>query len=58
MRCSAVAAQFMDDEIIALFELTLQDCEIKVVDEKHYKLVPANKMDHAVIRDYRDVDCR
>ena len=58
MRCRAVAAQFMDDEIVALFELTFQDGEIKVVDEKHYKLVPANKLDQAAIRDYRDVDCR
>lgn len=54
MRCRAIAAQFMDDEIVALFELTLQDDEIKVVDEKHYKLVPARNLDQAAIRDYRD----
>lgn len=54
MRCRAIAAQFMDDEIVALFELTLQDGEIKVVDEKHYRLVPAKKLDQAAIRDYRD----
>jgi hypothetical protein len=28
VRCRAIAAQFMDDQIIALFELTLQDDEI------------------------------
>ena len=54
MRCRAIAAQFMDDEIVALFELTLQDDEIKVVDEKHYRLVPARKLDQTAIRDYRD----
>ncbi|WP_282128468.1 endonuclease [Roseobacter litoralis] len=54
MRCRAIAAQFMEDEIIALFELTLQDDEIKVVDERHYRLVPANKLDQHAIRDYRD----
>lgn len=54
MRCRAIAAQFMDDEIVALFELALQDGEIKVVDEKHYRLVPAKKLDQAAIRDYRD----
>lgn len=54
MRCRAIAAQFMDDEIVALFELTLQDDEIKVVDEKHYRLVPAKELDHKSIRDYRD----
>ena len=31
MKCRAVAAQFMDDRTVALFELTLQDDEIKVV---------------------------
>lgn len=35
-----VAAQFMDNEIIALFELGLQDEEIVVLRERHYKLVP------------------
>ena len=54
MRCRAIAAQFMDSQIIALFELTLQDDEIKVVEEKHYRLVPAKKLDQAAIRDYRD----
>ena len=54
MRCRAIAAQFMDDEVVVLFELTLQDGEIKVVDEKHYRLVPAKHLDPAAIRDYRD----
>jgi len=54
MRCRAIAAQFMNDEIIALFELTLQDGEIKVVDEKHYRLVPAKNLDQSAIRDYHD----
>lgn len=54
MRCRAIAAQFMNDDIVALFELTLQEDEIKVVDEKHYRLVPARKLDQKAIRDYRD----
>lgn len=53
MRCRAIAAQFMDDHIVALFELTLQDDEIKVVEERHYRLVPATKLDQHAIRDYR-----
>lgn len=44
----------MGNEIVALFELTLQDREIKVVDEKHYRLVPAKKLDQDAIRDYRN----
>lgn len=53
MRCRAIAAQFMDDQVVALFELTLQDDEIKVVDERHYRLVPAADLDRNAIRDYR-----
>lgn len=53
MRCRAIAAQFMDHELIALFELTLQDGEIKVADERHYRLVPAGELNQKSIRDYR-----
>ena len=54
MKCRAIAAQFMDDQIIALFELTLQSDEIKVVEERHYRLVPAKILNQGSIRDYRD----
>jgi len=54
MRCRAIAAQFMEDGVIALFELTLQDGEVKVVEERHYQLVPADKLDQAAIRNYRE----
>ncbi len=54
MRCRAIAAQFMDAQVVALFELTLQDDEIKVVEERHYRLVPAKKLSQKAIRDYRD----
>ncbi len=53
MRCRAIAAQFMDDRVVALFELTLQDNEIKVVEERHYRLVPVEELDQDAIRDYR-----
>lgn len=53
MRCRAIAAQFMTDNVVALFELTLQEEEIRVVDERHYRLVPASELDQAAIRDYR-----
>ena len=54
IRCRAITVQFMEDQIIALFELTLQDEEIKIVEERHYRLVPAEKLDRDAIRDYRD----
>ncbi|BAQ67791.1 hypothetical protein [Rhodovulum sulfidophilum] len=54
MRCRAIAAQFMEDNIVALFELTLQDGDMKVVEERQYRLVPACDLDQSAIRDYRD----
>lgn len=53
MRCRAVAAQFMEGETIALFELTLRNEDVKVVEERHYQLVPADKIDQLAIRAYR-----
>ena len=38
------AAQVMEDNIIALFELTLRDDEMKVVEKRHYRLVPADRL--------------
>jgi hypothetical protein len=43
----------MEDGIIALFELTLQNGDIKVVEERHYRLVPAADLNQDAIRDYR-----
>ena len=54
MRCRAIAAQFAKDGVIALFELTLQGPEVKVVDERHYQLVPADELDKDAIRSYRE----
>lgn len=53
LRCRAIAAQFMDDHVIAIFELALQDDEVKVIEERHYRLVPAAHLDPAAIRKYR-----
>lgn len=54
IQCRAIAAQFMADELIALFELTLHSDEIKVVEERHYRLVPHDRLDRDAIRAYRD----
>lgn len=52
-RCRAIAAQFLDNDVVALFELTLEDGEIRVVEERHYRLVPADQLDAEAIRSYR-----
>ena len=43
----------MADGVVALFELTIEGGDVKVVDERHYKLVPADKLDPKAIRNYR-----
>ena len=52
LRCRAIAAQFMADGTIALFELILQDDQVKVVEERHYRLLPAVELDEAAVRRY------
>jgi len=52
MRCRAVAAQFMDDNVVALFELTLNNDEVQVVSERHYRLSAAAGIDRVAITDY------
>lgn len=50
--CRAVSAQFMSDARIAMFELATQDGSIKVVDEKHYQLVPSAQISAEDLRLY------
>lgn len=42
--CRPVSAQFMGHDRIALFELTVKNDEVQVVDERHYRLVPASEI--------------
>jgi len=45
--CKSVSAQFINDTEIALFDLIVEDEMIKIVDEKHYKLVGKGDLDSA-----------
>jgi hypothetical protein len=36
--CRSVSAQFIADDLIAMFELIVEDDEVKIIDEKHYRL--------------------
>jgi len=42
LRCKAISAQFMSGGRVALFELAVQNDEIKIVEERHYELVKAD----------------
>lgn len=48
----AISAQFMQENIIAILELTLEKDEVKVVEERHYCLVPASEIKADDLRKY------
>lgn len=50
----AVSTQFMEDDLIALFELTIQEDQIKVVQERHYRLVPGAEITRDDLMQYRE----
>lgn len=45
MRCRAIAAQFLKSGTVVLFELNVEDDELRVVEEKHYRLVQSDSFD-------------
>lgn len=53
IKCRAVSVQFMEDDVVALFELVIEDDCLKIVEERHYKLVQADELDKDAIRSYR-----
>lgn len=51
--CLPVAAQFMRDKVIALFSFERIDGEVKVLSERHYKLVEPNELTAEDLAAYR-----
>lgn len=54
LRPRAISVQFMDSGTVAIFELTIQDNAVKVLEERHYSLVPASSLDGDRVKSYRD----
>ena len=50
--CRAISAQFIHTGLIALFELALEDGMVKIVEEKHYKLVPGDQITATELKTY------
>ena len=50
--CRSVSAQFVGDDLMALFELALDDEMVKIVEERHYRLVPASEISEKEVRRY------
>jgi hypothetical protein len=51
--CRAVGAQFMPNDVIALFEFEKGDQAIGVASERHYKLVPPEEVTDEDLRAYQ-----
>ncbi len=51
--CRSISVQFLDENIIAMFELTLQDSQIRVVEEKHYQLVSRDNINDEDLQIYQ-----
>ena len=51
-----IAVQFMDQNVIAMFELLIdpKDGTCKILEEKHYRLVPAEELSDDVVRRLRE----
>jgi len=52
--CRPIAAQFMDEGVIALFEFESGENGITIASERHYKLVPAKEVTDGDLKNYRD----
>lgn len=50
--CRPISAQFIDVDLIALFELELSGEDVRILDERHYKLVPADQITGDDLRKY------
>jgi hypothetical protein len=50
--CRPIAAQFLAQDVIALFELADTEDGVRVVCEKHYKLVPPDQITDADLQNY------
>jgi len=50
--CRAISAQFVSANLIALFELALEDGMVKIIEEKHYRLVPGDQITAEDLRTY------
>lgn len=54
--CRPVSVHALSDNRIAMFELTLNDDQVRAIDQKHYTLVPASAISDADLHRYNAGD--
>jgi hypothetical protein len=52
LNCRPVSDQFMADDVIAMFDLTVQKGQVRIAEEKHYVLVPSDRIAAADLERY------
>jgi hypothetical protein len=52
LTCRAISTQFLEGDTVAMFELEMEDGEVKVVVERHYRLVAAEEIGEADLKSY------
>ncbi|MCY4016919.1 MAG: endonuclease [Gammaproteobacteria bacterium] len=52
--CRPILTQFAENDLIAMFEVTMENDEIRIVQEKHYRLVPATEVTADDLARYRN----
>jgi hypothetical protein len=53
--CRPIAAQFMEDDLIALFEFVMSKGEVFIKEEKHYRIVTNEDLSDEEIASYRSL---
>jgi hypothetical protein len=53
LTCRPIGAQFIEGNLVALFELAMDDGRLVIDAEEHYRLVPPEKISDADLRSYR-----
>jgi len=57
LQCRPIAAQAVADDVIVLFELTVdKEQRVCILDERHYKLTPADEISDEDLRTMRESD--
>lgn len=51
--CRPIGAQFMQQDVIALLEFEMDEGEVKIASERHYKLVPPEEVTAEDLAQYR-----
>ncbi len=54
--CKAISTQFIEDNVIAMFQLIIQNEELKIVEERHYQLVPSHEISNDDLKQYKTID--